>query len=78
MKRYKWYAAVKIINPSRFYHCDIIKIESNITPTQADYPQYNFMFGGYSTKRKAVQVAMYQNYVIDTPSDVSNLLERGI
>lgn len=76
--RYKWYTAVKICNSSRFYHCDIIKIESNIAPTQVDYPQYNFMFGGYSTKRIAVQVAMYQNYVIDTPSDVSNLLERRI
>jgi len=77
MKKYKWYAAVKVRAESYLRHCDIIKIESNITPTQADYPQYNFMFGGYSTKRKAEQVAMYQNYIIDTPSAVAHLLEKG-
>ena len=73
MKKYKWYAAVKKMEIG-FYHCDIIKIESTIEPTKELYPQYNFMFGGYSTKRKAEQVAMYQNYVIDTPLSVAHLI----
>jgi hypothetical protein len=72
MKTCNWYVAVKA--RKGLYHCDIIKTAA--APTAQNYPQYNFMFGGYSTRRKAEQVAMYQNYVIDTPSAVEHLLEK--
>jgi hypothetical protein len=62
MKTNKWYVAVKASHKS---HVDIIKDTNE--PTAARYPQYAYMFGGYRTQRKAIQVAMYHNFGIDTP-----------
>jgi len=59
----KWYVGVK--TGSTIYHCDIFK--DHTIPTVKRYPQYGFCWGGYPTKRKALQVAMYHNYAIDTP-----------
>lgn len=63
MKCQKFYVGVKK-NPR--YHCDIFR-DNPDNVTEGNYPKYKFCFGGYNTKRKAVQVAMYQNYYIDTP-----------
>ena len=72
MKRQKWYVGVK-----GNYHCDIFKDQPD-NVTQDNYPKYNYCFGGYNTKRKALQVAMYQNYYIDTPQhfEVSDNLSK--
>ena len=61
MKTNKWYTAIKQNNKS---HVDIIKDID--TPTADRYPQYAYMYGGYRTQRKAIQVAMYHNFWIDT------------
>ena len=62
MKTNKWYAAIKKNNSA---HVDIIK--DTDTPTPDKYPKYSYMYGGYRTQRRAVQVAMYHNFYIDTP-----------
>jgi len=39
---------------------------SNTEPTTNNHPAGTlFAFGGYTTRRKAEQVAMYQNYFLD-------------
>lgn len=63
MNRKKWYVGVKY-NPR--FHCDIFK-DNPDNVTEGNYPKYAFFFGGYNTKRKALQVSMYQNYYIDSP-----------
>ena len=65
----KYYAAVKK-NGGGYYkynHVDIISMDG--IPSEDKTPQYAFMFGGYKTKRKAIEIAMYYNYIIDTPRD---------
>lgn len=65
MTRKKYYVAVKCNKPR--YHCDIII--TGVEPTQKTHGhKYGFCFGGYATRRKALQVAMYQGYVIDNPT----------
>ena len=61
----KYYVGVK-----NNYHCDIFR--SKELPVKSTHGhKYNFCFGGYPTIKKAVQVAMYQNYGIDTPQGKS-------
>lgn len=55
----KYYAAIK-----KNGHADIVR--SKTTPTAENNPRYMFMFGGYRTMRRAVQIAMYQGRIIDT------------
>lgn len=64
MTRAKYYVGVKKSNRKC---CDIFA--SATVPTEKTHgARYNFCFGGYRTKREAVQVAMYQNYIIDNPA----------
>ena len=57
-----WYAAVKK-TPSGNYHADVLKLHKD--PTQANHPIYNYMFGGYRTRKEAIRVAQYHNYTVD-------------
>jgi hypothetical protein len=60
----RWY--VGIVNGTPYNRCDIFG--STLEPTPANHGfKYAFCFGGYRTKAKAIQVAMYHNYGIDTP-----------
>jgi len=59
----KWYVGVK--SGGTYIHCNIFK--DTVIPTPGRYPEYAFCFGGYTTRRKAIQVAMFQNYYIDSP-----------
>ena len=63
--KFKYYVA--IIKKSNCFSCDIIRINANVQPEKSTFPQYAYMFGGYSTRKKALQVAMYQNYKINSP-----------
>lgn len=63
----KYYVAVK--SKVKGLHADIVRMSNE--PKQEDFPQYAFMWGGYSHKWRAIQVAMYQNYIIDTPQGES-------
>ena len=62
----QYYVAVKDSAGYRLAHVDIITAE--VTPTRESHGnRYEFAIGGFPTKMKAVEVAMYQNYVIDSP-----------
>ena len=56
-----WYAAVK--KYTGHIHVDILKLYKD--PTYAERPMYSFMFGGYRTRKEAIQIAAYHNYTVD-------------
>ena len=61
----KWYAGVKKYS-SGYNHADIFSYTGEVTEKTHGH-LYAFCFGSYRTQREAIQVAMYQNYIIDTP-----------
>ena len=61
MNAKQWHVGVK-----KGYHADIFKATGEVTESTHGR-LYKFCFGPYRTQREAIQVAMYQNYVIDTP-----------
>ena len=65
MSKYKglWYVGIK---KPRYTHVDLF--QARTTPTESSHGHlYAFTYGGYKTKRKALEVAMYHNYYIDSP-----------
>lgn len=72
--KHKYYVGVKESKKSLNYsHVDIFRDY----PKNVEFDTYNglyiFCYGGYTTMRKAVQVAMYHNYIIDTSQDKSKI-----
>lgn len=66
-KQPRWYVGVKY--HGSYTHCDIFK--SLAVPTFESHGKlYAFCWGGYKTRKKAIEIAMYHNYAIDTPQPV--------
>ena len=63
----KYYVGVK-----KNYHCDIFRSKQEVTK-ETHGNRYLFCFGGYSSLKNTVRVAMYHNYGIDTPQGKSIL-----
>jgi len=70
--RYYYYVAVKYY-PFRtpvdnLRHCDVFGLQSQYSEYELRMKfqsSYAFLFGGYYTKEKAIEVANYHQYVID-------------
>jgi hypothetical protein len=61
----KYYVGVK-----KNYHCDIFRSKELVTEKTHGI-RYLFCYGGYSSLKNTIRVAMYHNYFIDTPRDKS-------
>jgi hypothetical protein len=66
-----WYVGVKptskmVGGGAWVYNCDIFRTKQ--PPTNETHgTKYGYCYGGYETKIKAIEVAMFHNFVIDTP-----------